>query len=98
MSAAAMTVEALTYSLRERGTSALAELDTKRRLSQCSDEQVIEVGGRLQNLKPHIGRAPEALHWDCSDSRARRRAAAVQIKTDDLPAVVDARCHGAVRT
>jgi hypothetical protein len=26
------------------------------------------------------------------------RAAAVQIKTDDLPAVVDARCHGAVGT
>jgi len=53
-----MTVEALVYSLRERGTAALKEPDTKRRLSQCSDEQVIEVGNRLQRLKPYIGRGP----------------------------------------
>jgi hypothetical protein len=52
-----MTVEALMYSLRERGTKALAEPDTRRRLSQCSDAQVIEVGNRLQRLKPEIARA-----------------------------------------
>jgi len=56
--AAAMTVEALTYSLRERGTKALAEPDTRRRLSQCSDAQVIEVGNRLQRLKRHTGLGP----------------------------------------
>ena len=51
------TVEALMFSLRERGTKALAEMDTKRRLSELSDQQVIEVGNRLQKLKPEIARA-----------------------------------------
>lgn len=51
------TVEALMYSLRERGTKALEEADTKRRLSSLSDRQVIEVGNRLQKLKPEIARA-----------------------------------------
>ena len=50
------TVEALMYSLRERGTKALQEPATKRRLSELSDGQVIEVGNRLQRLKPHIAR------------------------------------------
>jgi hypothetical protein len=45
------------YSLRERGTKALEEAPTKRRLSDLSDQQVIEVGDRLQRLKPHIARA-----------------------------------------
>jgi len=45
------------FSLRERGTKALAEMDTKRRLSELSDQQVIEVGNRLQKLKPEIARA-----------------------------------------
>lgn len=51
------TVEALMYSLRERGTKALEESATKRRLSELSDDQVIEVGNRLQKLKPEIARA-----------------------------------------
>jgi hypothetical protein len=57
MSAAAMTVEALMYSLRERGTAALAERDTRRRISELSDEQALDVAGRLQRLKPEIARA-----------------------------------------
>jgi len=51
------TVEALTFSLRSRGTKALEEQATKRRLSELSDQQVIEVGNRLQKLKPEIARA-----------------------------------------
>jgi len=42
------TVEALMYSLRERGTKALEEAATKRRLGALSDKQVVEVGNRLQ--------------------------------------------------
>jgi hypothetical protein len=51
------TVEALMNSLRERGTKALEEPDTKRRLSQLNDKQLAEVGDRLRRLKPHIARA-----------------------------------------
>jgi hypothetical protein len=51
------TVEALMYSLRERGTKALEEANTKRRLSDLGDQQVIEVGNRLQRLRPEIARA-----------------------------------------
>ena len=51
------TVEALMYSLRERGAEALQERDTLRQLSDLSDQQVIEVGNRLQKLKPEIARA-----------------------------------------
>jgi DNA-binding transcriptional ArsR family regulator len=50
------TVEALMFSLRERGVKALEERDTKRRLYELSDQQVIEVGNRLQKLKPEIAR------------------------------------------
>ena len=50
------TVEALRYSLRG-GAEALQERDTLRRLSDLSDQQVIEVGNRLQKLKPEIARA-----------------------------------------
>ena len=50
------TVEALMYSLRERGTKALEEPATRRRLSELSEEQVIEVGDRLLRLKPGIAR------------------------------------------
>jgi hypothetical protein len=50
-------VEALMLGLRERGTKALAEQDVKRRLSELSDQQVVEVGNRLQRLKPEIARA-----------------------------------------
>src|SRR5262249_32611275 len=38
------TVEALMFSLRERGTKALEQPGTRRRLSELSDQQVIEGG------------------------------------------------------
>ena len=57
MSAPQPTVEALMSSLRERGTKALEESSTKRRLSELNDQQVIEVGNRLQRLRPEIARA-----------------------------------------
>jgi hypothetical protein len=49
--AAQSTVEALMYSLRERGTNALDEPDTQRRIGELSEEQLHEVGARLQALK-----------------------------------------------
>jgi hypothetical protein len=55
--AAASTVEALMFSLRERGIPALDEPDTRRRLSQLNDSQLLEVAARLQKLKPEIARA-----------------------------------------
>lgn len=51
------TVEALMFSLRSRGTSALEESSTKRRLSELSEQQLHEICGRLQRLKPTIARA-----------------------------------------
>ena len=48
------TVEALMYSLRERGVKALEQPDTKRRLSALDKSQLKEVCRRVQNLKPHI--------------------------------------------
>jgi hypothetical protein len=57
------TVEALMFSLRERGAKALEEADTKRRLFELREEQLHEVCGRLQRLKPHIAPAwpPEQI-------------------------------------
>jgi hypothetical protein len=49
--AAASTVEALMYSLRERRTKALGEPDTQRRIRELSEAQVREVGARLHALK-----------------------------------------------
>jgi hypothetical protein len=57
VSALEVTVEALMWSLRTRSTKALEEPDTKRRLSELSDQQVVEVGNRLQRLRPEIARA-----------------------------------------
>ena len=54
--AASMTLEALMYSLRERGVEALKERDTRRRLSELSHDQLVEVGRRCQALK--LGRGP----------------------------------------
>ena len=51
------TVEALMLGLRERGAKALSESVVQRRLSELSDNQVIEVGHRLQRLRPEIARA-----------------------------------------
>jgi hypothetical protein len=59
ISAAASTVEALMLGLRERGTKALVGSKVVRRLSELSEEQLHEVCGRLQRLKPEIARAWE---------------------------------------
>jgi hypothetical protein len=63
--AAASTVEALMYSLRERGVKALDEPDTQRRISELSEEQLHEVGGRLQRLLPEI-----AKPWTADEVRS----------------------------
>jgi hypothetical protein len=52
--AAASTVEALMLGLRSRGVCALVETDTRRRLAELSDEQLLEVGVRLRRLNPEI--------------------------------------------
>jgi hypothetical protein len=59
--AAASTVEALVCSLR-RDLDALAEPDAVRRLTELSDDQLLEVGERLRRLKPEIARA-----WSAED-------------------------------
>jgi hypothetical protein len=55
--AAALTVEALMFSLRSRGVQALGEPDVLRRLAQLDDAQAREIAIRLQKLKPHIASA-----------------------------------------
>jgi hypothetical protein len=60
--AAQSTVEALMFSLRSRGIKALDEPDTQLRISELSEQQLHEVGGRLQRLKPEIARA-----WSAED-------------------------------
>jgi transposase len=57
LGAAASTVEAVMYSLRERGIPALAEPDTRRRLSSLDAQQLRAVCTRLRNLKSEIARA-----------------------------------------
>jgi hypothetical protein len=54
--AAESVVEALMMGLRERGVAALAEPDVRRRLRELDENQVFEVGDRLQRLKPEIAR------------------------------------------
>jgi transposase len=44
------TVEALMYSLREHGSTALTEPATQRRVGELSEEQLHEIGGRLQHI------------------------------------------------
>jgi hypothetical protein len=51
------TVEALMFSLRERGVEALTEPATRRRLFELTDRQLAEVGDRLRRLKLHIAHA-----------------------------------------
>jgi hypothetical protein len=58
--AASSTVE-LMYSLRERGTAALAERDTRRRIGELSEEQLHQVSARCQALK--LGKGP----WSADD-------------------------------
>jgi hypothetical protein len=54
--AAASTVEALVYQLRQGGV-ALSDLNAKRRLAELSEQQLHEVSMRLQRFMPHIARA-----------------------------------------
>lgn len=54
--AARSTIEAAMFSLRERGTAALGEPDTQRRISQLNETQLHEVGARLQRFAPKIAR------------------------------------------
>jgi hypothetical protein len=57
------TVEALMMGLRERGIAALLEPKVRRRLSECNEQQVAEVGNRLQKLKPEVLRlGKDKLH------------------------------------
>lgn len=51
------TIEALMLGLRDRGTAALQDPKVRHRLAQLSESQLIEVGDRLQLLKPEIARA-----------------------------------------
>jgi hypothetical protein len=50
------TIDALMYGLRERGVATLNEPAAQRRLLALGDEQVREVCGRLQRLKPESAR------------------------------------------
>jgi hypothetical protein len=53
------------FSLRERGVRALDEPNTRRRLSLLNDGELLEVGARLQRLKPEVARA-----WSGDDVEA----------------------------
>lgn len=59
--AAPTTVEALLYSLRERGEAALRERDVLHRLSELSTNQVREVVGRLMRLRPKYSAITDQL-------------------------------------
>jgi hypothetical protein len=54
--AAAATVEALMYGLREGIKSLATHPDRQRRLSQLSQRQLVEVCDRLQKFRPEIAR------------------------------------------
>jgi hypothetical protein len=60
--AAASTIEALMFSLRQ-GPDALADPNTLRRLDELDERQLLAVMARLQKFKPHIAAAwtPEQL-------------------------------------
>jgi hypothetical protein len=51
--AATSTVEALAFQLRA-GVGVLKERDVRRRLSELSDEQLVEICARVQRHKPEI--------------------------------------------
>jgi hypothetical protein len=51
--AADSTVEALMYELRTLGLAALAGPNCRRRVSELSPEQICEVIGRLDRLRPN---------------------------------------------
>jgi hypothetical protein len=54
--AANSTLEALAFQLRA-GVSVLKERDARRRLSELSDEQLVEIVARVQRHKPEIAPA-----------------------------------------
>jgi hypothetical protein len=60
--AAGATIEALMMALRERGTTALEERDTRHRLGELTEDQLVEVGDRLQQLKAGFWRPDEVKH------------------------------------
>jgi hypothetical protein len=71
--AAASTVEALMFALRERGIAALTERKIRSWLSDCDDRQVAELGDRLQKLKPAVLRLGKGkLHrgWTAGEVEA----------------------------
>jgi hypothetical protein len=63
--AAASTVEALMFGLRDGIEALPANPDTQRRLSELSEEQLRAVCERLQNFQPHIAPA-----WSTEEVRA----------------------------
>jgi hypothetical protein len=63
--AAASTVEALIFGLRDGIEALPANPDTLRRLAELSEEQLRAVCERLQNFKPHIAPA-----WSAEEVRA----------------------------
>jgi cytochrome c553 len=69
MTGAASTVEALMFGLRERGAAALVEPKMQMRLADLSDDQMLEVAGRLQQLRSDIASA-----WSDEDIAALFRA------------------------
>jgi transposase len=59
--AAASTVEALVYQLRQSG-KALKDPNARRRLAELSEQQLHEVSARLQQFQPDIARP-----WSASE-------------------------------
>ena len=59
--AAAATVEALMYVLRERGTAALRETKIRRWIEDLSEDQAREVIRRLIRLRPQYPAIDDAL-------------------------------------
>jgi hypothetical protein len=57
MSAAASTVEALIFGLRERGPAALAEPRVQSRISDLDETQLHAIAERLEKLRPEIAGA-----------------------------------------
>ena len=52
--AAPTTVEAVMWTLRERRLAALKEPETRQRLAQLNEQQLVAIADRLQRVRPHI--------------------------------------------
>ena len=59
--AAKATIDALLYSLRERGLAALAEPDTQRRLADLSPAQIADSITRIVKWRDHYPDADDLL-------------------------------------